>query len=189
MELGGDGNRVFVGYTNATDWVQKKRPGDIHGLDYFISWDGGDEGCERRRVVDYHKFSVETPWETWHREWFLDDDDPEVERPFCEALIELVCPEPGAVVEVRADGGNSSCPDVAVDKKRELDPCGVSLDYADLFDIRKIAHKASWDDAESAAESAEPEETEDEEDAAGGVGVSGGVMAAACVLGWLATAW
>lgn len=136
--------------------------------------------------------SIEAPWGTSLREWWPEDNDPEVLNPFEKAVLELECPEFGTVVEARADAGNASCPVVAVgDTGREPEPCGISLDYEDPMDIGNKATASAMEGASLATESAEPGETEDwdcEEDAAGGVGIPRGIMVAASALGWLGTA-
>lgn len=190
-----DGNHIFVGYTNASDWIQEKRPGDLYALHYYVDWDGYQERCgngEDSGVTGHLMFSVEAQWETLDREWWLlEESDPEVRKPLVVDAPE--CPEFGSVVEITADPGNSSCPRVvSEDTGREPDPCAVVVDYYSAWNIDFWARVSARMDADLAAETAEPEETEeveDEEDAAGGVALPRGVIATACALGWLAIAW
>lgn len=189
-EIGEDDNHVFVAYTNASEWIKRKKFGEQYALKFYVFWPGYEKRCGREEhssVAGHIMFSVEAPWETTHREMWP-EDGPKVYKPQVKDVPK--CPEFGAVVEIRAEAGNSSCPSVVDEETgREKDPCGMVVDRDYARGIDKVVSSLAAEDAASATALYGPEETEDLDNAAGVVGVSGGVMAASCVLGWLAIAW
>ena len=98
------------------------------------------------------------------------------------------CPALVAVVEVRPNPANASCPIILdEDTGRDPDPCRVVVDSGVANDIRMRAEKLAEESAPTETDVAyKPKESED---AASGVGPPGVALAAACALGWLAAAW
>ena len=173
---------AVVTYTDAAEWVEFKRPGDVFSLKWYLSWpDRGDE-CEgepswdgRSQITGEILFSVET--------------EEEHERSGSKAVEPDVaggekCPVMGSAVEIRPNSANSTCPQVLTGM--EATPCMVVVDD-------EFAESIESEVAKLAAPAEEPSpyipKGEDQEDAAGfGSSPVRTAIAAACAITYMALA-
>lgn len=175
---------VLVTYTDVSEWIEYKKPGDVFVLRWNLSWPHRGDQCEgepwwdgRSKVIGEIHFSIETDGE---REWGKSKAvEPDVARAG-------ECPVLASVVEIRPNAANSSCPEIVTGM--EGTPCDVVVD-------NELAGSIESEVARLAAPAEMPDayipkgKDEDEEDAAGFLGPPmGTALAAACAVGYMALA-
>jgi hypothetical protein len=122
---------IFVANSNVTAWIHKKNRGDRFAVNWHVNWPEYQLRCGNvgTDVFGHILFGVEGAWEREDGGSTGWDDAGQGVAPDVMALPE--CPVLGAVVEIRPNATNSSCP-VVIDENtgREADPCRVVVDEA-----------------------------------------------------------
>ena len=122
---------IFVGTSNVTAWIKRKKRGDRYMLGWSVVWDGVVERCgfENTFISGGLMFGVEGAFESdpFAYGW---EDAGKGKTP--DILQVPECPALGAVADITPSATTSpaSCPTVVGDTGRKGNPCAVKVDKA-----------------------------------------------------------
>ena len=169
---------LLVDYTDVTQWIDRKKTGDVYALKWNLDWPDLSHECGwvRSPVGGEIQFSVEAPREQERSGLGIEPDVASAGE----------CPVLSTVVEIRPSPANETCPDILSDEKTVIEgtPCDVVVDdelaesitseVERLIGPTEVPNEGSTDD-------------EDDEDGAGSLKPpAGAALAAACALGYFA---